>query len=86
MTEYVLIIAGLALDICGAFLIIRPILYFRGVWTGKNLDYFKKEFDDQNPNTTINKIKMAWFGMILLLVGFALQIAGNYLQFLKLTS
>jgi len=51
MVEYVvLIIFGLALDICGAFLIIKPILYFRGVWIGKNLDYFKKDFDDQTQN------------------------------------
>ncbi len=87
MVEYVvLIIFGLALDICGAFLIIKPILYFRGVWIGKNLDYFKKDFDDQTPDIIINRIKMAWFGITFLGVGFALQIIGNYLQYLSLNS
>ena len=87
MGDYVVVIIfGLVLDICGAFLIIKPILYFRGVWKGENLDYFKKDFDDQNPDIQINRIKMAWWGVILLGVGFALQIAGNYLQYYNLNS
>ena len=87
MTEYVvLIISGLLLDICGAFLIVKPILYFRGIWIGKNLDYFKKDFDDQTPDIVINRIKMAWFGIVFLGVGFVLQIVGNYLQYLSLNS
>jgi len=87
MTEYIVfIIFGLALDICGAFLIVKPLLYFRGIWVGKNLDYFKKDFDDQTPDIRNKRIKMAWFGIIFLGVGFALQIVGNYLQYLSLNS
>ena len=87
MVEYiVLIIFGLALDICGAFLIIKPVLYFRGVWVGKNLDYFKKDFDDQSTDIRKKRIKMAWFGITFLGVGFFLQIIGNYLQYLSLNS
>jgi len=87
LVEYVLlIIFGLALDICGVFLIVKPILYFRGIWVGKKVDYFKKDFDDQNSDIIDKRIKMAWFGIIFLGVGFALQIVGNYLQYLNLNS
>jgi len=87
MVEYIiLIIAGLVLDICGVFLIIKPVLYFRGVWTEEKLDFFKKDYDDQIPEIKINRIKMAWWGVIFLVVGFSLQIAGNYLQYQNLNS
>ena len=87
MVEYIiLIIAGLVLDICGVFLIIKPVLYFRGVWTREKLDFFKKDYDDQIPEIKINRIKMAWWGVIFLVVGFSLQIAGNYLQYQNLNS
>ena len=69
---------GLLLDVVGAVLIIRPILYFRGVWTGKNLDYFKKDFDDQTPEIIIGRIKMAWLGLGFLISGFAFQGLGNW--------
>ena len=87
MTGYiVLIIFGLVLDICGAFLIAKPNLYFRGIWTGKDLDYFKKDFDDQTPDIQINRIKDTWLGIILLGVGTASLIIGSYLQYFSLNS
>jgi len=74
------IIIGLGFDIIGAILIVKPILYFRGVWIQKNVDYFKKHFDDQTPSIEIRNIRMAWIGVALLSVGFAIQIYGNLLE------
>jgi len=80
----VFIIVGLVLDVLGAILIVRPILYFRGIWTGEFVDYVEKLNSDDSPDKVKNKIKNAWLGVTLLGVGFSLQIYGNYLQYLSL--
>ena len=85
MSDYIMfIIVGLVLDIFGAILIVRPILYFKGIWTGKFIDFVQKQNSDDKPNIVRKRIKMAWVGVAFLVVGFSLQIWGNYVQHLPM--
>lgn len=79
-----LIIAGLGLDIIGAVFIIKPLLYiYNQHWGHKDprkdkggahglLDLNQKASDDEKAQ------KFSRIGLTLLVVGFTLQIIGNW--------
>jgi len=85
---YILVIIGLAVDIVGALFIISPLLhqlerfrtlaFFAGAHDDETFDNWRREDylrDDQN------KAKL---GLSILVLGFLLQILGNYYQYLNL--
>lgn len=81
-----LIVIGLVFDIIGAFLIIKPLLYiYTNHWGKKDpredrggelgmLDLNQKAEDDEQAQ------KFSRIGLALLVIGFILQIIGNWLQ------
>ena len=74
MIDYIwFIIVGLGLDIIGAVLIVKPILYFKGIWTGKFLDYIEKLNSDDAPKIVKKKNQngLVWNNFIGIRICFA---------------
>ncbi len=80
-----LIIFGLLFDIGGAFLVLRPLLYlYKRYWGDEKPDLDSKEMRVFSPedkeivreqNTTQSEARI---GFTLLVIGFAMQIIGNW--------
>lgn len=83
-TTIVLILFGLALDICGAFLIIRPLLNYRIFKLSPSDYYLKKSTERQWVEGAYEREKhdasQSWIGVSCLMVGFLLQMIGNYMR------
>ncbi len=88
-----LIIGGLVLDIFGAIFIIRPLLDKVSKPLNEKENKNEEEYDeddkkkDETLYLTMNPFsryrrnhQLAWIGLILLGIGFSLQIIGNWLQ------
>ena len=77
-----IIITGLGLDIIGAIFIVFPLLTLvKRTWGDMNpekehtrSDMLGMFWDDRRVQ------RLAWIGIVLLSVGFAMQIVGNWLQ------
>ncbi|MCH7648780.1 MAG: hypothetical protein IIA83_09255 [Thaumarchaeota archaeon] len=83
-TITILILFGLALDICGAFLIVRPLLNYRIFKLTPSDYYLKKAMDKQWVEGAYPKDRreatQIWFGLAFLVVGFSIQMVGNYMR------
>jgi len=84
MEGLVFILFGLALDICGAFLIIRPLLNRIKKLDPKKQQGAPEKYAIQytDEDTELKYQKWARCGLVFLVIGFGLQILGNYLQYL----
>lgn len=94
MTEATwLIIIGLGFDILGAIFIIRPLLDKVSKPPNEKENQNEEEYDeddkkkDETLYLTMNPFshyrrnrQLAWIGLILLCIGFSLQIIGNWIQ------
>ncbi len=81
-----LIVFGLVIDIIGAYLVLRPLLYlYKRYWGDKKPDLDSKELrmfsspdkeivKDQDTNQSEARI-----GFVLLVIGFVMQIIGNWI-------
>ena len=79
------IIAGLIFDIVGAILIVNPILNyikkFKGSEFGEKVTYYQpKDSIRGDYEKDYKNQRKARIGLVLLLIGFCLQIIGNLLQ------
>ena len=89
------IITGLIFDIAGAIFIIRPLL--DRVRKLPEEEEIEEEIEEEEEENKIEKLfltmnpfsqyrrnyQLAWTGLILLCLGFVLQIIGNYIQSLE---
>ena len=77
-----IIITGLALDIIGAVFIVGPLLTLvKRTWGDINPEKEKVKSDMLGMFWDDQRIqKFAWIGIVLLSVGFTMQIIGNYYQ------
>ena len=83
-TITVLILFGLALDICGAFLIVRPLLNYRIFKLNPSDYYLKKATERQWVEGAYKRERQdavqSGIGISCLAIGFLLQMIGNYLR------
>lgn len=86
MDGIILITIGLVFDICGAFLILKPLLN-RMKWIdpkneqGARLQNYSIRVDDEKAEWK-HQVN-ARYGLGFLITGFLLQIIGNYFQYLN---
>jgi len=82
---YFLVMIGLALDILGAILIISPLI--NQYLINYNQRFFKSSTEVFNQmredRILISNQNRARLGLLILIFGFALQILGNYFQYLN---
>ena len=78
--SYALILAGLSIDIVGAFLVILPEKIIEILFQLTNNKKIEISQDKQKQFTDELGSILKKAGVIILIVGFLFQIAGNYLQ------
>lgn len=84
MEGLIFILFGLVLDICGALLIIKPLLNIIKKLDPKKQQGAPEKYAIQSTDEDTEWKYQNWarYGLMFLVIGFVLQILGNYLQYL----